>query len=446
MKKNEKLLDAIGNIDDYMIDAAYNKEKNKKSLSGIFEAIGAVAAVAAIAVFAVVLSRYAQKDTNIAGSDTTVADTVEGEEKTVKETDYDKFNTSYYTYEEGDYRFDLTTVTPSDEHFFFECELKVTNISDKEISLYKLGEYDSFFDFVCNFTRGEYHQILRYKGTVDESKTKITLAPGQSYSENLSLITPVSEKLTQKYIQTPHNVEVRSSVTVYPYEKISGLFLYEIMLMNGTEYFAENDYNKFICGNQKVLGLEGLICDSYDLSDGQHVEVDGYGISQELISMSDPPTLYYKKGDDIEFFAPENKTFTVFQLWDSNGYRTISTGGDLFGYLDNNPGEYYLTAELKQGGKYTSMGVKLVVTGEKTEGLIFMTPAELEGVTAVHVTSEPGGYDFSFNGKDEVKPIVDYLSSLHPLSVNNNLINDYVGMAWVIELTYGDGTTKQFTK
>ena len=442
MKKNEKLLDAIGNIDDYMIDAAYNKEKNKKSLSGIFEAIGAVAAVAAIAVFAVVLSRYAQKDTNIAGSDTTVADTVEGEEKTVKETDYDKFNTSYYTYEEGDYRFDLATVTPSDEHFFFECELKVTNISDKEISLYKLGEYDSFFDFVCNFTRGEYHQILRYKGTVDESKTKITLAPGQSYSENLSLITPVSEKLTQKYIQTPHNVEVRSSVTVYPYEKISGLFLYEIMLMNGTEYFAENDYNKFICGNQKVLGLEGLICDSYDLSDGQHVEVDGYGISQELISMSDPPTLYYKKGDDIEFFAPENKTFTVFQLWDSNGYRTISTGGDLFGYLDNNPGEYYLTAELKQGGKYTSMGVKLVVTGEKTEGLIFMTPAELEGVTAVHVTSEPGSYDFSFNGKDEVKPIVDYLSSLHPLSVNNNLINDYVGMAWVIELTYGDGTTK----
>ena len=537
MKKNEKLLDAIGNIDDYMIDAAYNKEKNKKSLSGVFEAIGAVAAVAAIAVFAVVLSQYAKKDQNIAGTDTVTGDETvttkvedkiiegikddnvelinikdikeisgdyhwssegaeqwqnaaggmtlheilssdivaynlpslmpkgyilshtgmdgsynniencrslhmtfidntnnvveesrsedgaviynkfeynslsltllnksqnegseyidfitdkylitgtlsaaniyrdfhteypdghteyeflietddyyilyayngsEGGERdlncknlyriaastpyfknngykyndnVVKESDYDKFNTSYYTYEEGDYRFYLTTVTPSDEHFFFECELKVTNISDKEISLYKLGEYDSFFDFNCNITIGEYRQILNYKGTADKSKTKITLAPNQSYSEHLTLITPVSEKLTRKYIQAPHNFDVRSVVTVYPYDRISGLFTYEIMSAKGYEFIRDKDGHE----------------------------------------------------------------------------------------------------------------------------LVFMTAQELQNVTNIHVTSEPGSYDFSFNGADEVKPITDYLSSLHPLSVNNNLINDYDGGAWVIELTYGDGTAK----
>ena len=55
MKNNEKLIDAMGNIDDQMIDAAYKRTAEKKSRSGLFETIGTVAAVAAIAVFAVVL-------------------------------------------------------------------------------------------------------------------------------------------------------------------------------------------------------------------------------------------------------------------------------------------------------------------------------------------------------------------------------------------------------
>ncbi|MBO4422270.1 MAG: hypothetical protein J5879_02440, partial [Clostridia bacterium] len=122
MKKNEKLLDAVGNIDDRMIDAAYNKESKRRDLSGVFEAVGAVAAVAAVAVFAVVLSHFAQKDTNISVGDTTAA----------------------------------------------------------------AGDSDT-----------------------------------------------------------------------------------------------DTDHNTFICGDQKVLGLEGLICDSYE-QNGQHIEVDGYGISQEL--------------------------------------------------------------------------------------------------------------------------------------------------------------------
>ena len=234
MKNNEKLIEAIGGIDGSMINSAFERKSEKKSRAGLIEAIGCVAAVAALAVFAVVLSHYARKDDNVSSPP---AETVEG--KSVKESDYNKFDTSYYSYEEGDYRFDLTTYTPKDEHFFFECELAISNMSDHDISIYKLGEYGSFFDFVCNFTRGDYHQILHYRGTADKDKTKITLAPGQSYSENLTLITQVSEKLTKTYIQAPHNVEVRSSVTVYPYEQKSGLFLFDIMRIQGTEYVKD---------------------------------------------------------------------------------------------------------------------------------------------------------------------------------------------------------------
>ncbi len=73
MKNNEKLIDAMGNIDDQMIDAAYKRTAEKKSRSGLFETIGTVAAVAAIAVFAVVLSHNAKKDNNIAGDSGTVS-------------------------------------------------------------------------------------------------------------------------------------------------------------------------------------------------------------------------------------------------------------------------------------------------------------------------------------------------------------------------------------
>ncbi len=234
MKNNEKLIEAIGGIDGSMINSAFERKTEKKSRAGLIEAIGCVAAVAALAVFAVVLSHYARKDDNVSSPP---SETVEG--KSVQESDYNKFDTSYYSYEEGDYRFDLTTYTPKDEHFFFECELAISNMSDHDISIYKLGEYGSFFDLVCNFTRGDYHQILHYRGTADKNKTKITLAPGQSYSENLTLITQVSEKLTKTYIQAPHNVEVRSSVTVYPYEQKSGLFLFDIMRIQGTEYVKD---------------------------------------------------------------------------------------------------------------------------------------------------------------------------------------------------------------
>ena len=69
MNKNEKLFDALGGVDDRYIVSAYEREKEKKSLSGIFEIIGTVAAVAVVAVFAVVLSHFAGKTDNITGGE-----------------------------------------------------------------------------------------------------------------------------------------------------------------------------------------------------------------------------------------------------------------------------------------------------------------------------------------------------------------------------------------
>ena len=73
MKNNEILNEALSNIDDKMIAAAYERQAEKKSRSGLFDAIGTVAAVAAIAVFAVVLSHNAKKDNNIVVDSGTVS-------------------------------------------------------------------------------------------------------------------------------------------------------------------------------------------------------------------------------------------------------------------------------------------------------------------------------------------------------------------------------------
>ncbi len=514
MKKNEKLLDAIGNIDDYMIDAAYNKEKNKKSLSGVFEAIGAVAAVAAIAVFAAVLSQYAKKDQNIAGTDTVTGDetvTTKVEDKIIegiKDDNVELINIKDIKEISGDYHWSSEGAEQWQNaaggmtlHEILSSDIVAYNLPSLMPKGYILSHtgMDGSYNNIENCRSLHMTFIDNTNNVVEESRSEDGAVIYNKFEYNSLSLTLLNKSqnegseyidfITDKYLITGtlsaaniyrdfhteypdgHTeyeflIETDDYYILYAYNGSEGgerdlncNNLYRIAAStpyikdNGYKYTdedsssddkssTENEHNVFICGDQRVTGLEGLICDSYDLSDGQHVEVDGYGISQELISMSDPPTLYYKQGDTIEFVTPEDKSFNCFQLWDKNGKNTISINGHLHGYLDENPGEYYLTAELKQGNRYTSMGVKLVVTGEKTEGLIFMTPAELEGVTAIHVTSLPGSYDFRYEGAAEVNPIKVYLSSLHPARVSEDDVDPADGMTWVTELKYGDGTAK----
>lgn len=433
MKKNEKLLDAIGNIDDYMIDAAYNKEKNKKSLSGVFEAIGAVAAVAAIAVFAVVLSQYAKKDQNIAGTDTVTGDetvTTKVEDKIIegiKDDNVELINIKDIKEISGDYHW---TSEGAEQWYNAAGGMTLHEILSSDIVAYNLpslmpkgyilshtgmdGSYNNIENcrsltmlFIDN-TNNAVEEHRDENGEVIYKKDKYNSLSLTLLNKSLNEGSEYIDFITDKYLITGtlsaaniyrdfhteypdgHTeyeflIETDDYYILYAYNGSEGgerdlncKNLYRIAAStpyikdNGYKYTdedsssdekssTENEHNVFICGDQRVTGLEGLICDSYDYN-GQHVEVDGYGISQELISMENPPTLYYKQGDTIEFVTPEDKSFNCFQLWDKNGKNTISINGHLYGYLDENPGEYYLTAELRRGGKYTSMGVKLIVS------------------------------------------------------------------------------------
>lgn len=59
-------------------------------------------------------------------------------------------------------------------------------------------------------------------------------------------------------------------------------------------------------------------------------------------------------------------------------------------------------------------------------------------VINIDVSSLPKGYNYSFSGKD-TKAIIDYLSTLNLESSFEENPDKYVGMTWVISLTYEDG-------
>ena len=144
-----------------------------------------------------------------------------------------------------------------------------------------------------------------------------------------------------------------------------------------------SEYNVFVCGDQTVPGLQGMrFCSYYDDKMGEWLSGDGLGISYELIHMSDPPTVYWKSGDAVRFIKdpdPELKYNDTFDLWNNKGssqisYRETETKNSdaLYSYLENNPGEYYITVNCYSygrtvGGQRESFGytygVKLVCAG-----------------------------------------------------------------------------------
>ena len=443
MKNIDTLTDAIGGIDDKMIEKAYERRANKKSRAGVWEIVGIAASFVFIAGFAFLLSRFTEKNVNQAAYG--------GTDQLLYEKDFTDYNTHNigFTSDDGALEYELKLILPSDERFFFKCYAKVINKSGNEIELHRLPDYNynSFFYLENLLKSAEYEQTFVYKGNA--KKETVKLKPGESYEELLTYTDGVNKNMKNDYVQYVHDVSGYLTVTVILDPEMSRTWGKSFYWFEGKYYknngktieIGEDDYGYFICEDQRVKGLEGFIGDSYeDPISGQHIEVDGYGISEELISMENPPTLYYKPGDKIDFINDPAHSFNCFQLWDKSGDNTIDFGGDLYNYLKSNPGRYYLTAELKQGKRYTSMGVKLIVESS-SEKIVFMTPQEVEDVTKIHVTSLPGSYDYSFEGED-TKPITDYLTSLHPLYIEDNggLMD---GMTWVIELTYRNGTVKE---
>lgn len=389
MKNSEKLNEAIGNIDNKMIEAAYERQAEKKSRSGVWQIIGIAASFLFIAAFAVVLSRFTGRQSSVSNPSASSDET----EKTVNKNDYEKFNDQGFLYntEDGLFRFELQTYMADNELFFFTCKLKVTNVSDHDVTLHRCGSCDSFFAFDVNMTRGENSQIISYKGSLDESKKELTLKPGKSHEEYLTNSTPISEAVRTTYLQYLHDVYVDMSVSLDLDPSNNFGWHYTIMHVKGrqfvksgdvsdTEDTDDNDHNVFVCGDQRVKGLEGFsFSTTYKDESKTWLEADGSGISTELITMSDPPTLYYKPGDTIRFSFDPELEFACFLLWKSDGMHTLMGGTDLqlHEYLERNSGEYFLTAELISYGrnidgkreiKSITMGVKLIASGaDQTE-------------------------------------------------------------------------------
>ncbi|MBQ7700418.1 MAG: hypothetical protein IJT49_08770 [Clostridia bacterium] len=366
MKNKEKLNEALNNIDDKMIETAYARQAEKRNLSGLFGKIGSVAAIIAIAIFAVVLSHYAHKDPNISAS----SGNNESGEKLLYEDDFKKFweHNIGFTTDDGMLEYELKLFLPSDEHFFFKCYAKVINRSGNEIELHRIADRNSFFYIENDLKNAEYEQTLVYNG--DTKADTVKLKPGGSYEELLTYTDGVKANMKSDFVQRVHDVSGYLTVTVNLDPAASRTWGKSYTWFEGSYYknngktvkVGEDDYGCFICGDQKIKGLEGFVCDSYDDPiSGQHIEADGSGISEELKSMENPPTLHYKTGDTIDYIIDPALSFGGFQLWYVNAYNTIDFGGDLYKYLDANPGQYYITAEQYKGSRYTTMGVKLIV-------------------------------------------------------------------------------------
>lgn len=242
MKNKEKLNEALNNIDDKMIEAAYARQAEKKSRSGVWQIIGIAASFLFIAAFAVVLSRFAGRQSSVSSPSASSGET----EKSVNKNDYEKFNDQGFLYntEDGLFRFELQTYTADNELFFFTCKLKVTNVSDHDITLHRCGGCDSFFAFDVNMTRGENSQIISYKGSLDESKKELTLKPGKSHEEYLTNSTPISEAMRTTYLQYLHDVYVDASVSLDLDPSNNFGWHYTIMQVKGRQFVKSGDDKK----------------------------------------------------------------------------------------------------------------------------------------------------------------------------------------------------------
>ena len=377
MKKNEKLLFAIGDIDDCMVDAAYNKENNKKSRSGVFEIIGAVAAVAAIAVFAVVLSHFAQKKPNIsAGTDAVTGD-------------------------------GITTVT--DDGI-------IDSIKDDNVELINIKDIKEI--------SGDYHYVSvgeREWESVTIGMTLSEILNSDVVSYNLPSLMPEGYILLHTGMDVANDhIENSRSLTLIFIDNVNNA-VEEHRDESGNVIYNKDKYNSltlFLYNKSKYEGIEHIT-------------------KKWLLTKSLSAEYLYK---DFYEENADGHTECQFLIETENYYILYSYIGNEGGERNLNCNNLYRIAAstpyIKDNGyKYTGDEIKA------RDG-VFMTAEELEGVTAIHVTSLPGSYDFRYEGAAEVNPITVYLSSLHPARVSEDDVDHTDGMTWMTELKYGDGTAK----
>ena len=105
----------------------------------------------------------------------------------------------------------------------------------------------------------------------------------------------------------------------------------------------------FLYRGHKAVTETGLwwVSQSFDDPDKPGLEGDGMGLSYSFREMDDPPTIWYDIDgtDKITYYETGVKTEKAFRLWDSDGFSTLDFGADLYAYLYDHPGTYYLSCD-----------------------------------------------------------------------------------------------------
>ena len=184
----------------------------------------------------------------------------------------------------------------------------------------------------------------------------------------------------------------------------------------------------FLYRGHKVVTETGLwyVSQSFDDPDKPGLEGDGMGLSFKLTEMEDAPTIWYDIDgtDKITYYETGVETEKAFRLWDSDGFSTLDFGADLYAYLYDHPGTYYLSCDRHvkrkiDGGTETAEfceGVRLIAgdgvpeTAPETELPTTFGSAVGDGVPETAPETEP-----------ETKPETGTYDDIPPLDALINL-------------------------
>ncbi len=180
-----------------------------------------------------------------------------------------------------------------------------------------------------------------------------------------------------------------------------------------TEPDPEEEYACwFLYRGHKAVTETGLWCISeyFDDPDKPGLDGDGPGLSFKLTEMEDAPTIWYDIDgtDKITYYEAGVETEKAFRLWDSDGFSTLDFGTDLYAYLKEHPGAYYLSCDRHverkiDGGTKTAEyceGVRLIA-GDGVPETAPETEPETELKTDLEFRIAENVNDFDFSGWQE---------------------------------------------
>ena len=428
MNKNEKLFDALGGVDDRYIVSAYKREKEKKSLSGIFEIIGTVAAVAAVAVFAVVLSHFAGKTDNITGGE--AAGYLYSEDF----HDYGLQQLHFLT-DDGSLEYDISLIVSKKEAFFFNCTVKVTNRTGSTIRMQREEKLNSYFTLTNRLTSTKDNQLMKYAGRVYYGDT-LTLKPDESHEESLYCTTGVYETLTNAYVNYPLVSYIDVTVNLGPsHTRDWG---------KGFYWFYNSYYNN-VTGD-----IEVPVLSADDVNKTTKIKVDLGGGAYRVFTGDAARQL-------ASFFAPLHSN-GMNNTGNSSGYTVRFYKDDMLGkYGDGAYKVLYLSDWVREDDGFTFYKLDRDVQNEFVtlidtldcdfyRLLELIYTSNIKNVTNIEITSMTEGIEYTLEGAD-AREFAEYLNQIHVYYPTPSSVTDLTAQ-YVIKVSYDDmeDTVMYFSK